>query len=55
MHIFLCRMIQMINESVKTFINQLEHLVGMYFKNLADLHIFRDYWKFINYINFLLH
>ena len=44
----------MINtESVETFINQpFERLAGVYFENLADLHIFRDHWKFINYINY---
>lgn len=46
-------MIRMTNtELVETFVNQpLERLAGIYFENLADLHIFRDHWKFINYVN----
>lgn len=36
----------------EAFVNQpLERLAGVYFENLADLHIFRDEWKFINYVN----
>jgi len=39
-------------ESVERFINQpLERLARVYFENLAELHIFRDHWKFINYVN----
>lgn len=39
-------------EPIETFVNQpLERLAGVYFENLADLHIFRDHWKFINYVN----
>lgn len=26
-------------------------MAGVYFENVADLHIFRNYWKFVNYIN----
>jgi len=45
MHIFLCRMIQTVNiVSIEIFINQpRECLTRVYFKNLADLHIFRDH------------
>lgn len=40
------------SESLETFVNQpLERLAGVYFENLADLHIFRDHWKFVNYVN----
>jgi hypothetical protein len=39
-------------ELVETFVNQpLERLAGVYFERLADLHIFRNHWKFVNYVN----
>jgi len=48
-HISLCKIRTINTDSVETFINQpLERLAGMYFEDLADLHIFRDHWKFKN-------
>jgi hypothetical protein len=46
-------MTTMINpEHLESFTNQpLKRLAGVYFENLGDLYIFRDHWKFINYIN----
>lgn len=39
-------------ETVEYFNNQpVEKLAGVYFENLAYLHIYRDYWKFVNYVN----
>lgn len=29
----------------------MKRLAGVYFENLGDLLIFRDHWKFINYVN----
>lgn len=40
------------SESVQDFSNQpLKRLAGVYFENLGELSIFRDHWKFINYVN----
>lgn len=40
------------SEPFKTFTNQpLKRLAGVYFENLGDLSIFRDHWKFVNYVN----
>jgi hypothetical protein len=39
------------SEPLEAFTNQpLKRLAGVYFENLGDL-IFRDHWKFINYVN----
>src|SRR5580765_1586651 len=40
------------SEMIEPFVNQpLERLAGVYLENLAHLHIYRDHWKFISYVN----
>lgn len=38
--------------NTELFQNQpLERLAGIYFESIANLHIYRDNWRFINYVN----
>ncbi|XP_072758657.1 uncharacterized protein [Anoplolepis gracilipes] len=41
------------SNSFEAFTNQpLAYLPGLYFESIGNLLIFRDYWKFISYVNF---
>ena len=40
------------SEMLEPYVNQpIEKLAGVYFENIAHLHLYRDHWKFVNYVN----